>query len=58
MQPQLRGFLIILTMLMLAACASQPAPPKADLSFSDGAFPSAPELRPQVGFWRQVYASW
>ena len=58
MQPQLRGFLIILTMLMLAACASQPAPSKPDLSFSDGAFPSPPELQPQVGFWRQVYASW
>lgn len=58
MQLQLRGFLIILTMLMLAACASQPEPPKADLSFSDGAFPSPPELQPQVGFWRQVYASW
>ncbi len=58
MQPQPRGFLIVLTMLMLAACASQPAPPKPDLSFSDGVFPSPPELQPQVGFWQQVYASW
>lgn len=59
MQPQLRGFLIILTMLALAACASQPTPPKQpDLSFSDAVFPTPPELQPQIGFWRQVYASW
>ena len=60
MQRQPRGFFIILTMLMLAACASQPASPlKAPLSTtSDGAFPTPPELQPQVGFWRNVYSKW
>jgi membrane-bound lytic murein transglycosylase D len=59
MHPQLRGFLIVLTMLMLAACVSQPAPPpKVDLPVSDATFPAPPELQPQIGFWRNVYASW
>ena len=59
MQLPLRGFLIILTALTLAACASQPAPPKIDLSpSSDATFPAPPELRPQIAFWRNVYASW
>ncbi len=62
MQLQPRGFLIILTMLVLAACASQPAPSKVKPSLttasSDAAFPAPPELQPQVGFWQQVYASW
>jgi membrane-bound lytic murein transglycosylase D len=62
MQLQPRGFLIILTMLVLAACASQPAPSKVKPSLttasSDAAFPAPPELQPQVAFWQQVYASW
>ncbi len=59
MHPQLRGFLIVLTMLALVACASQPAPPpRVDLPVSDATFPTPPELQPQIGFWRNVYASW
>ena len=61
MQSQLRGFLIVLMMLALAACASQPAPPKVPSSATisnDAIFPAPPELQPQVGFWRNVYSKW
>ncbi len=59
MHSQPRGFLIVLMMLALVACASQPTPPKVSLSFAgDAVFPAPPELQPQVGFWRNVYASW
>ncbi|KAB2936549.1 MAG: lytic transglycosylase domain-containing protein [Candidatus Contendobacter sp.] len=58
MYPQPRGFLIALTMLTLVACASQPAPPKVVLPSSDATFPAPPELQPQIGFWRNVYANW
>ena len=61
MQRQPRGFLILLTMLALVACASQPAPPKVKPSLTtsgDAAFPAPPELQPQVAFWRNVYSTW
>ncbi len=61
MQSQPRGFLIALTMLALAACASQPAPPKVQPSTTisgDAVFPAPPELQPQIAFWRNVYSKW
>ena len=61
MRSQPRGFLIVLTMLALAACASQPAPPKVQPSSTisgDAAFPAPPELQPQIAFWRDVYSKW
>ena len=61
MQQQPRGLLIILTMLALVACASQPAPSKVKPSFTtsgDAAFPAPPELQPQVTFWTNVYSIW
>lgn len=62
MPSQPRGFLIVLTMLALAACASQPAPPKAKPSLmasgGDAAFPAPSELQPQIAFWRNVYSKW
>ena len=61
MQRQPRGFFILLTMLALVACASQPAPPKVRPSLTtsgDTAFPAPPELQPQVAFWRSVYSTW
>ncbi|MBK8535981.1 MAG: lytic transglycosylase domain-containing protein [Candidatus Competibacteraceae bacterium] len=48
-------------MLVLAACANQPAPPKANLPMvlsDDAIFPAPPELQPQIAFWRNVYAVW
>jgi len=51
----------LLIMLVLAACASQPAPPRADLSpalSTDVTFPAPLELQPQIAFWRNVYAVW
>jgi membrane-bound lytic murein transglycosylase D len=61
MRRPLRGFLTTLTLLVLAACATQTAPPKAQLSSEtsyDPQFPAPPELQPQIAFWRNVYASW
>lgn len=60
MRPRLRPFCTILTMLVLAACATQPAPPPVKISAAsyDAAFPMPPELQPQVAFWRNVYATW
>ena len=61
MRPRLRGFTTLLTMLVLAACANQPAPPKANLPMvlsDDAIFPAPPELQPQIAFWRNVYAVW
>lgn len=62
MRPRTRGFLTLLTMLALVACATEPAPPTVKLppytTFSDAAFPAPPELQPQIAFWRQVYSSW
>ncbi|MDG4598049.1 MAG: lytic transglycosylase domain-containing protein [Candidatus Contendobacter sp.] len=56
---QSRGFLIVLMTLALVACASQPPPPpKVDLPLSDATFPTPLELQPQIGFWRNVYATW
>ncbi len=55
---QSRGFLIVLMTLALVACASQPPPPKVDPPLSDATFPTPPELQPQIGFWRNVYATW
>jgi membrane-bound lytic murein transglycosylase D len=62
MRPRLRGFTILLTALILAACASSPPPPAkinlATASYDDAVFPAPPELQPQIGFWRNVYAAW
>ncbi|HHW78219.1 MAG TPA: lytic transglycosylase domain-containing protein [Xanthomonadaceae bacterium] len=57
-----RGFLTLLTLLALAACATEPAPPKVMLPAfrtpSDAVFPAPPDLQPQIAFWRNVYAAW
>ena len=60
MRPRLRPFCTILTMLVLAACATQPAPApvKIPAARSDAVFPMPPELQPQVSFWRNVYSVW
>lgn len=60
MRPRSRPFCTILTMLVLAACATQPTPPPAKIpvATSDAAFPTPPALQPQVEFWRNVYAVW
>ena len=57
---RLRGFSIILTMLVLAACANQPAPPPARVPIAsyDAVFPVPPALQPQIAFWQNVYAVW
>jgi len=63
MQPRLRGLLALLALLMLAACATEPAPSPIRLPVSaskppDAAFPAPPELQPQVEFWSKVYGVW
>lgn len=60
MRLRLRGFSIILTMLVLAACANQPAPPPArmPITSNDAVFPAPPALQPQIAFWQNVYAVW
>lgn len=60
MRPRPRPFCTILTMLVLAACATQPTPPPAKIpaATSDAAFPTPPALQSQVEFWRNVYAVW
>jgi membrane-bound lytic murein transglycosylase D len=60
MRRRLRGFSIILTMLVLAACANQPAPPPAriPITSNDAVFPAPPALQPQIAFWQNVYAVW
>ena len=65
MRARLRGFTILLTMLILAACATQPAspPPLAAnrapfIMTSDAVFPAPPELAPKVRFWQHVFGIW
>ena len=60
MRLRLRGFSIILTTLVLAACASPPAPPPARIPIAshDAVFPAPPALQPQIAFWQNVYAVW
>lgn len=58
---RLRPFCTMLTMLVLAACATQPVPPPVVIpptTTSDAVFPAPPELQPQIAFWRNVYAVW
>lgn len=57
---RLRGFSTILILFMLVSCATPPTlPPKLPaVTDSDAVFPSPPELKPQVAFWRNVYAVW
>lgn len=58
---RLRGFWTILTLSVLASCATPPTPPPpktAALVSSDATFPTPPALQPQVAFWRNVYAVW
>ncbi|MCB1823681.1 MAG: lytic transglycosylase domain-containing protein [Candidatus Competibacteraceae bacterium] len=63
MQSRLRGLLALLALLMLVACATEPAPSPIRLLASaskppDAAFPAPPELQPQVEFWSKVYGVW
>ena len=61
MHSKLRGFTILLTMLVLTDCANQPAPPRVNIPTAlsdDTIFPAPPELQPQIVFWRNVYAVW
>ena len=60
MRQRLRGFSIMLTMLILAACASQPTPtpPTRVPIASDPVFPAPPALHPQIAFWQNVYTVW
>ncbi|HOB62259.1 MAG TPA: lytic transglycosylase domain-containing protein [Candidatus Competibacteraceae bacterium] len=61
MRLRLRPFCTMLTMLVLAACATQPAPPPVKIqpvTTSDAVFPAPPQLQPQIAFWRNVYAVW
>lgn len=60
-----RGLLTLLLSVVLMACTTEPtrAPVKlptdtTNLSISTAAFPSPPELQPQVDFWRKVYGVW
>ena len=58
---RLRGFSIVLIVLVLTACANQPASPPARMPITadyDAAFPTPPALQPQVAFWQNVYAGW
>lgn len=49
-----------LTLLLLAACASQPVAPvkPSSTTSGDALFPAPPGLQPQVAFWRDVYSNW
>ena len=61
MRLRLRRFLIILTTLVLVACATQPAPLPVKVPFTtsnDAVFPVPPALQPQILFWQNVYAVW
>jgi membrane-bound lytic murein transglycosylase D len=61
MRLRLRGFSIVLTTLILAACANQqPAPPptRIPITTNDALFPAPPALQPQITFWQNVYAVW
>ncbi|MBK9950182.1 MAG: lytic transglycosylase domain-containing protein [Candidatus Competibacteraceae bacterium] len=63
MRSRTRGLLTFLTMLVLAACATEPSSPTVKLLPSlalsaDSAFPAHSELQPQVTFWRNVYTTW
>jgi len=58
---RLRGFLTILTLVLLASCATPPPPPPPKIPLvtdSDAVFPAPPALQPQIAFWRNVYAVW
>ncbi|HRF44277.1 MAG TPA: lytic transglycosylase domain-containing protein [Candidatus Competibacteraceae bacterium] len=62
MRLRLRGFSIVLTTLILAACANQqPTPPPVrivPISTNDAVFPAPSALQPQIVFWQNVYAVW
>lgn len=66
MRARLRGFTILLTMLILVACATQPASPPPPLAANrapfimtdDPVFPAPPELAPKVRFWQHVFGIW
>lgn len=65
MRARLRGFTTLLTMLILAACATQPASsppltknPAPFIMTSDAVFPAPPELAPKIRFWQHVFAVW
>lgn len=56
----LRRFLILLVLLIIGSCASQPVPPPAQfpLASDDAVFPAPSGLQPQIAFWQNVYAKW
>lgn len=64
MPARLRGFTVLLTMLILSACATQTAPPTPKpqlppfVMTGDTVFPAPPELAPKVKFWQHVFAVW
>ncbi|MCP5124260.1 MAG: lytic transglycosylase domain-containing protein [Gammaproteobacteria bacterium] len=61
MRLRLRGFSIVLTTLILAACANQqptPPPTRIPITTNDATFPVPPALQPQITFWQNVYAVW
>ncbi|MCB1820027.1 MAG: lytic transglycosylase domain-containing protein [Candidatus Competibacteraceae bacterium] len=61
MRLRLRGFSIVLTTLILAACANQqptPPPTRIPIVTNDATFPAPPGLQPQIAFWQNVYAVW
>jgi len=61
MRLRLRGFSIVLTTLILAACANQqptPSPVRVLIPTNDAVFPAPPALQPQIAFWQNVYAVW
>ncbi len=52
--------LLVMTILVLAACASRPPQQAAVVATPEisGVFPRPAELEPQVAFWRNVYGVW
>jgi membrane-bound lytic murein transglycosylase D len=64
MRARLRGFITLLTMLILVACATPTAPPTPKpqlppfVMTSDEVFPAPLELAPKVQFWQRVFAVW
>ncbi len=58
---RLHGFWILLTLMVLASCATPPVPPSVttpEAVSADTVFPTPAALQPQVAFWRNVYAVW
>lgn len=56
----LRRLPLLLALLIIGSCATQPTPPVAQLppAYDDGVFPAPAALQPQIQFWQNVYAKW